>query len=109
MRLVQAQRKRPTKRERFVNFVTRFFLFSSILFLASCLFLKTYNNKLSAQTQQLQREIAAVEIQNDALTLELQELVSAQRVEKIASSNGMTRIQENIVTISNGESTASGD
>lgn len=70
-----------------------------MLYLLSALFLRSYNNLLSTQTQEINEQITAITLQNDALKLENKELASSERVDEIAANSGLTRNQENIITI----------
>ena len=80
------------------------FLFSALLFLASSLFLRSYNNELSSRKQRINSEIAVLETQNDAIEVEISRLVSAERVDEIAANNGMVRNQDAIITITSDSS-----
>ena len=81
-------------------FAMTIFLFSSFVYLASALFLRTYNNDLSARTQQINAEIASLEQQNYAARTEISELSSSDRVGEVATTNGLSRNLDNVVTIS---------
>ena len=94
------KRKKQKKNTAFLNFSIWMFMISATLYLASSIFLRTYNNALSAQTQQTQ---------NDALKVEILNLGSNNRVDEIAASNGLSKKQENIVTITGGSSKTTGD
>ena len=73
--------------------------FFSPQFVSSSLFLRTYNNSLSARQQSVSRDIAALQTENDALKIEVQSLSTRDRVTGIAAEDGMTQNQGNIVTI----------
>ena len=70
-----------------------------ILYLISSLFLRTVNNALATQVQKVKSETAALELQNNAIAVETQKLLVADRINKIASKNGMKRNQGNITTV----------
>lgn len=93
--------KKKTKRKslKLLNFTITLFLFSITLYLVSSLFLRSYNNSLSTQKQEILAEIKQIEIQNDALDVEIAQLTSTERVEAIAANNGLSRNQDNVVTI----------
>lgn len=74
---------------------------SAFLFLCSSLFLRTYNNSLSARVQEIKQEIATIETQNDSLEVEISKLVSVDRIDEIAANGGLSRNQNNIVRIDN--------
>ncbi|MBR4162127.1 MAG: hypothetical protein IKR11_01315 [Solobacterium sp.] len=94
--------KKKTKRKslKLLNFTLVLFLFSSTLYLASSLFLRSYNNSLSTQSQEILAEIKQIEIQNDAIEVEIANLESTERIEAIAANNGLTRNQDNVVMVS---------
>ncbi len=95
--------KKVVKKRRKLNLV-RFSLtvfgISSIAFLFSTLFLRSYNNSLSTQKQSIDSQIATIETQNDAVKVEIQTLSSSDRVDEIAAGDGMSRNQNNVITIS---------
>ena len=66
-----------------VGFTIMFALFSASFYLATTLFLRTKNNTLSAQKQ----------------NIEIQTLSTRERVDNIANENGLSLNQDNIVTI----------
>jgi len=94
--------KKKTKRKslKLLNFTLVLFLFSSTLYLASSLFLRSYNNSLSTKSQEILAEIKQIEIQNDAIEVEIANLESTERIEAIAANNGLTRNQDNVVMVS---------
>jgi cell division protein FtsL len=79
------------------------FFISTTSFLASSLFLRSYNNTLSTQAQDISRQISALQLQNDAISVEIARLASADRIDEIASNNGLTRNSANVISITNGE------
>ena len=81
-----------------VGFTIMFALFSASFYLATTLFLRTKNNTLSAQKQNIERQIAQIQTQNDAIKVEIQTLSTRERVD-IANENGLSLNQDNIVTI----------
>lgn len=102
------KRKKGRKTLNVLSFSVALFLFSTLLYLASSLFLRSYNNELSARKQQITSEIAVLETQNDAIEVEISQLVSAERVDEIAMNNGMSRNQDAIITITS-DSSADGE
>ncbi len=105
-RIVKTKKKRRSFQLQ--NFAAMLFLFSGMLYLASSLFLRSYNNRLSTQKQSIENQIAAIEIQNKATEVEIAKLSSADRIDEVAASNGLTVNQENISMITDG-SAANGD
>lgn len=79
-----------------------FFFISAAAALFSSLFLRSYNNSLSTQTQSIDSQIATIQTQNDAVKVEIQTLSSSDRVDEIAAGSGMSRNQNNVITITDG-------
>lgn len=77
---------------------------SGFFFLISSLFLRNFNNDLSTQAQEISSKIAVLETQNDAVRIDIQTLGNYNRVEGIASEDGMKMDPNNIITISAGAS-----
>ncbi len=93
-------KKRKAHREALLLRLTVFFLmFSAIVYLTCSLFLRQYNNSLSTKKQQLDESIKTVQAENIEMEVEIAQLTSSDRVDEIAASSGMTRNQENIVTL----------
>ena len=93
-------RNRKTKRRiNLLKLSSALFLFSGILYLFSAIFLRSYNNSLSTRTQSISSDIVTMQAQNDALQVDIETLSSSDRVEGIAASNGMSRNQDSIITI----------
>lgn len=94
--------KKKTRRHfNLTKFSIVLFVFSGFLFFMTALFLRTYNNSLSTKAQAINSDIATLETQNDALQVDIETLSSSERVEGIAASNGMSRNQDAIITITN--------
>ncbi|MCH4207958.1 MAG: hypothetical protein LKF50_06640 [Solobacterium sp.] len=104
-KIVKKTKKR--KKIRLINFAVSFFLFSAVSYLSSALFLRTYNNSLSTQKQSIDSKIADLETQNDAVKVEIQTLSTRDRVDTIASDNGLSLDQNNIITITTTDSSSS--
>ena len=96
-------KKKTKKSFRLLSFSIFLFIFSILVYFATALFLGSYNNSLSAKTQELNGEIATIELQNNALRVEIRQLSSSERVDDIAANNGMAKNQENIITLSKSE------
>ena len=92
------------RNERMLNFTLKVTLISGIVFLGSSLFLRSYNNRLSTEAQDISSKIAVLETQNDAVRIDIQTLGNYNRVESITSEDGMTMNPDNIITISAGDS-----
>ncbi|NCB33003.1 MAG: hypothetical protein EOM64_03815 [Erysipelotrichia bacterium] len=92
-------RKKRKKQLKLVSFAVSFFLFSAVSYLGSALFLRTYNNALSTEKQSIESKIADLQTQNDAVKVEIRTLSTRDRVDTIASDNGLSLDQNNIITI----------
>jgi|GEM_PF-202664 len=99
-----AQMKKKTKKKakkslKLYSFSGILLLCSAFLYLCSSLFLRSYNNALSTQKQKIDSEIAVIETQNDAITVEIQTLSTKERIDEVALSSGMSVDQNNIITV----------
>lgn len=90
---------RKKKHFRLLRFTAALFLISSLAYIASALFLRTYNNSLSSQKQAIDAQIAQLQVENDAVAVEVNTLNNRERVSSIASDDGLSLDQDNIVTI----------
>ena len=86
-----------------LNFSILLFGFSALMYLGGALFLRSYNNSLSTRAQEISQEIAALELQNDAVEVEIAQLTSADRIYEIAANNGLTRNSGNVISITKGD------
>lgn len=87
------------KKLRLEGFAAALFFIAALFSVSSSLFLRTYNNSLSAQKQSIGRQISALQTENDALKVQVQSLSTRDRVTDIAQQDGMAQNQNNIVTI----------
>ncbi len=92
-------KNRKKKRLKFGTFTCVFFLVSSLLYLMSTLFLRTYNNSLSSKKQEIEAKITELQIANDAVAVEVNTLNNRERVNSIAMDKGLSLEQNNIITI----------
>ncbi|MBR2594824.1 MAG: hypothetical protein IKE06_00695 [Solobacterium sp.] len=93
------RKRRKKKKIVLTHFAAFMFVVSSLSYLGSSLFLRTYNNSLSSRKQEIDSQIAELETQNDAVRVVIQTLSARDRVDSIASENGLTLDQDNIITI----------
>ncbi len=93
------KRNRNKKNLKLVSFTVVFFTFSAICYLASALFLRSYNNSLSTQKQSIDNKIAEIQLANAAAKVEIQTLSTRERVDNIAAENGLSLHQDSIITI----------
>ncbi|MBQ7992505.1 MAG: hypothetical protein IJM63_09655 [Solobacterium sp.] len=102
--MAKGTKKRKIRRSvALLNLSVSMLILSSFLYLCSALFLRSYNNSLSTQAQEISRQIAVLELQNDAVSVEIAKLASADRVDEIAANNGLSRNSSNVISITNGE------
>lgn len=99
-KIVKKKKKRKLKKINLGTFTMVFALFSACAYLASSLFLRTYNNNLSTQAQSIQAEITTLETQNNAMAVENSTLATRDRVDEIVAGSGMSVNQGNVITIS---------
>ncbi|MCF0110100.1 MAG: cell division protein FtsL [Erysipelotrichaceae bacterium] len=92
--------KTRKRRMRFEGLSVTLFIVTGFMWMASCLFLRSYNNSLSLKTQQINSQIATLETENAAVTLEIQTLSTRDRVVGIANEGGLDMNQGNIITVS---------
>ncbi len=92
------------KQNRFLEKFSRTLLTLAVIsFLASSIFLRTYNVHLSVQIQDMQNRMVQLMQDNEVIARQIQELSSKERVMSIANQNGMINNQKNIVLIQSGE------
>ncbi|HAE15604.1 MAG: hypothetical protein IKF00_13100 [Solobacterium sp.] len=97
--MTKQAKKKNKKGVKLVNFTAVFFIISCTLFLASSLFLRSYNNALSTQKQAVEAKITEIQLANAAAKVEIQTLSTRERIDTIASDNGLKLHQDNIITI----------
>ena len=99
-KIVKVKKKRSMRLQ---VFTLLFFSVSLVMYLFSSLFLRSINNSLSTQKQQIETQIAALKVENDAVKVAIQGLSNRERVVSIATDAGLSMNQSNIVTITKGE------
>ena len=99
-KIVKVKKKRSMRLQ---VFTLLFFSVSLVMYLCSSLFLRSINNSLSTQKQQIETLIAALKVENDAVKVAIQGLSNRERVVSIATDAGLSMNQSNIVTITKGE------
>ena len=99
-KIVKVKKKRSMRLQ---VFTLLFFSVSLVMYLCSSLFLRSINNSLSTQKQQIETQIAALKVENDAVKVAIQGLSNRERVVSIATDAGLSMNQSNIVTIKKGE------
>ena len=99
-KIVKVKKKRSMRLQ---VFTLLFFSVSLVMYLCSSLFLRSINNSLSTQKQQIETQIAALKVEKDAVKVAIQGLSNRERVVSIATDAGLSMNQSNIVTITKGE------
>ena len=97
--MAKVVRKNKPKKFKLVRFSYILFGFSVLLYLVSALFLRTINNSLSSEVQELQNKIAQIEQENEFKEIEIAQLSRRDRVDNIADENGLRMDEDNIITI----------
>ena len=99
-RIIKTKKRRTVKLTRIASVL----LFVAI---AACtaktLFLNTIANGITVDIENINREVAVLESQNDALNLEIQNLMSKDRVYDIATEAGLSQNQNNVISVVEGE------
>jgi len=90
--------KRRVKWNRIIVFV--FFVTGSI-YLGTSIFLRQHNVNLSTKTQEVEVKIANYKKENEALVMDIQQLIN--RASEVATDDGMTKNEDNVVYIGNEE------
>lgn len=75
------------------------FMLTGAMYLACSLFLRSYNNSLSAQKQEIESQIAVLETQNAAIRVDINTLSTSERVTRMTQDSGLKMDQNNIITI----------
>ncbi|TFG81281.1 MAG: hypothetical protein E4G74_04400 [Erysipelotrichales bacterium] len=88
-----------SKRFSITRTIRTLFVVSSILFVASALFLRSYNVSLSVLQQNTDKKILEFTKENQTLASDIQVLSAYTRVAAIAELEGLSLIQNNIVTV----------
>lgn len=96
----KTRKTKATKRVRVETLSIFVLLISSFLYVATSLFLRSYNNSLSTKTQEISAKISTLQTQNDAMQVDINTLSKRDRVNQIASGDGMTSDSNNVISIS---------
>ncbi|MBR4446105.1 MAG: hypothetical protein IKS37_09475 [Solobacterium sp.] len=80
------------------------FVLTGAAYLACSLFLRSYNNNLSAKKQEIDSQIATLETQNAAIRVDINTLSTSERVMRMTEGTGLKMDQNNIITIYAGNS-----
>ena len=96
------QKKRKFRRNLLFPVAVYTLLVTSLLFLFTSIFLRSYNNTLSTKMQSAESEVTAFEEQNEEAEREINQLASPSRVAAVAESS-LSYQAQNIVTLPNGQ------
>lgn len=99
-KIIKTAKKRKIKIEG-LAFILLTFALCSVLF--SSLFIKTQKNHLTMQIEDIKTECASLKEANSQLNIEIQNLVSKDRVYEIASDNGLSQDATNVISVTDGE------
>jgi cell division protein FtsL len=102
VKMRRKKRKTKNRRNLLLPAAVYLFLICGILYLSSSVFLKSYNNSLSIQKQNIQTQILALEQQNNETQEEVNQLSSAARVAAVAQAE-LSYQAKNIVTVADGQ------
>lgn len=93
-----------TRKIRLLHLSMTLFILFGLCFLGSATLLKSYNVSLSANQQRLENEIKMLGEKKETLQLQVSELGSRPRIMAIANEAGLTKNQDNIVSVLEGDS-----
>ena len=91
------------KRFNYFNLSLVVFLFSISMFVASNLFLRSYQTTLSFKTQNTIAMVNRLSAENEALEVEIAQLSNYDRIIALAKEEGLTLVQGNVISIKDGE------
>ncbi|PKM68727.1 MAG: hypothetical protein CVU94_05070 [Firmicutes bacterium HGW-Firmicutes-19] len=91
------------RRINYFNISLFVFLISISLYVASNLFLRSYQTTLSIKTQNTMAQISQLSAENQALEVEIAKLSNYDRIIAFANEAGLTLVQGNVISIKNGE------
>ena len=95
--------RKKRRRLKIEGLATLVFVFAIFASLVSSLFIRSINNSLTMKIEDMNKETAALKLENDKINLEIQNLISKDRVYDIATEAGLTQNQDNVVNVVKGE------
>lgn len=101
--------KKGKRRMKLLNVSASLFVLTGGLYLITALFVRSYNNSLSTQAQEISTEIVNLQSENDSVQYDIDTLASRERVSQIATSDGMTSNSDSVITITASSDTSSED
>lgn len=96
-------KKRRIKRMKIEGFAVIIFVIALSAYLFTSLFVRTINNSLVMKIEDINRETSELKMENDKLNLEIQNLISKDRVYDIATAAGLSQNQNNVINVVSGE------
>lgn len=94
---------RKIRRINYFNISLGIFLFSISSFVASNLFLRSYQTTLSMKTQNTVAQVNRLSAENEALEVEIAQLSNYDRIIALAKEEGLTLVQGNVISVKDGE------
>lgn len=94
---------RKIKRNHFFRLSLILFAFALISFVGCNLFLRSYQASVSRKTQNLIAEVNRLTAVNEALAVEVAALSNYDRIVALASAEGLSLVQGNVINIKDGE------
>jgi cell division protein FtsL len=81
--------------------VVYLFMIAITLQIGSAILLRSYQSSLSVQIQQTEQKIAAMSSENESLNVDIQRLGNYNRIVAIASEEGYSSVNQNVITVFN--------
>ncbi len=97
--MAKYRRRKKKNSYRFTACCGVFFVICLVASLMFSLFIRTRNDQLSIDIQEMTNEIALLKGENKDLDIEIQSLKNKDRVYVMAETAGLNQIQSNIVSI----------
>lgn len=91
------------RRDMFLVRCTAVFTFAMMIWLFSCIVIASYNTNLTIDIQKIENEVELMKAENQQLNIDIQTLQNKDRVYTIASNSGLTQSQDNIISVSQGD------
>lgn len=91
--------KKRSRKSRFERFVVPFSVVSISLYLFSAVFLHNYLVYLNIDNQKIASELKTIQNKNEELSLQIQELSSFERVNGVASADGLKTRDTSVDTV----------
>ena len=99
-KIVKKKRKRILRIERLAMAL---FIIAITAVLFSSLFIRTQKNYLTIQIEDLKAECSSLEEENAQLNIEINSLISADRVYEIAANNGLSQDTSSVISVIDGD------